>query len=560
MVDVTIETSMHVAMAVGAWTLARTVVPVGGRTLDPGGLGRVAGAAALGVLLAMPQLLPFFEYLGDSRGAVVLEEVQTVDPIAPSDAAILLVDPGAHGSPAAAQGYGPYTGPAGSNVNYNELVGGYVGVAALGLALVGLWTGRRRREVWVLGGGAVLAACIAWQVPGVYDVFAALPKLKSTKLMRFAVVLAFALACLAAFGLEGALARFRPMDRDERSGEARDARTRVALLDTSVVALVLVELLAFGRGYNPTLAPEALAPPTAVTDFLQDRVADQPPFRVLAVDNTTLLPSANLLYGIPMVGGYDSMELATTADLVGLLSNDERGAYFVKEIRQFDRTEALPLARLLGVRYVLSPIELPPPYELRLDGPTRVYEDPGVAPRLTRAERAVLRTDREARLAVLGAPTHDPGTVVLEALPAGVELAPTARAALEAGEAVDVAPLEGELVSYGDLEVVVRVTAGPSALDPGYDPALGASRPDLQGTLPALVRLADAWDAGWVAELDGVPVPVERVDHGLRGVVVPPGEHELVLRYAPRGLRIGLLLGLVGALGLLVLLRPQARA
>ncbi|MDF1799786.1 MAG: YfhO family protein [Planctomycetota bacterium] len=539
-----LQTALHVALAVGAWSLFRMTTTVAGTRLSRAGLGQLALGAGLGVLVAMPQLLPFFEYLGDSRGAVVLEQLQTVDRISPSDAGILMLDPGHHGSPAAAQGYGPYDGPSGQNVNFNELIGGYVGRLALLLALVGVWLGRRRREVWFLAGGAALAAAIAWQVPGIYDAVAAVPKLKSTKLMRFAVVLAFALACLAAFGLQGLAARL--------GGRAR------SLVAPAATLLVALELIAFGRGYNPTIEPAELAPATAVTDLLQERVASEPPFRVLSVDNTALMPSANLFYGVPMLAGYDSMELATTADLVQQLSTDERGAYFIKEIRSFDRQEALPLARLLGVRYLLSPADLPPPFELLLDGPTKVYRDPGAAPRFLAPTSARYLRDPGARLAYLGSAEFDPRVAVLETLPTtggAASLGPALRAALEAGEQVPLAPLQGGLESYGDTEVSLRLAAGPPAV--GAVP--GDTHPDLQGSLPALAILTDAWDAGWTAELDGEPVEVVRVDHGLRGVWVPPGDHELVFRYEPRGLAMGLLLGLLGLVGTLALLLRRPR-
>jgi hypothetical protein len=60
--------------------------------------------------------------------------------------------------------------------------------------------------------------------------------------------------------------------------------------------------------------------------------------------------------------------------------------------------------------------------------------------------------------------------------------------------------------------------------------------------------LADAWEPGWRATLDGRPVALERVDHALRGVHVAPGEHEVRLRYAPRELKAGLGLSLAAVL------------
>ncbi len=48
-----------------------------------------------------------------------------------------------------------------------------------------------------------------------------------------------------------------------------------------------------------------------------------------------------------------------------------------------------------------------------------------------------------------------------------------------------------------------------------------------------LVVLADLWYPGWKAYLDGSAVPVHRVNHALRGVIVPQGKRQLVFRYEP---------------------------
>jgi hypothetical protein len=55
-----------------------------------------------------------------------------------------------------------------------------------------------------------------------------------------------------------------------------------------------------------------------------------------------------------------------------------------------------------------------------------------------------------------------------------------------------------------------------------------------------LVVLADLWDAGWKAYLNGEAVPIVRTNHALRGVVVPPGRATLEFRYEPDSVRRGL--------------------
>ncbi len=61
-----------------------------------------------------------------------------------------------------------------------------------------------------------------------------------------------------------------------------------------------------------------------------------------------------------------------------------------------------------------------------------------------------------------------------------------------------------------------------------------------------LVVLADLWDKGWNAYLDGRRVPILRADHALRGVEVNPGQARLEFRYEPASFAWGLRLAAVG--------------
>jgi hypothetical protein len=68
---------------------------------------------------------------------------------------------------------------------------------------------------------------------------------------------------------------------------------------------------------------------------------------------------------------------------------------------------------------------------------------------------------------------------------------------------------------------------------------------------PAVLVVTRAWDSGWEARLDGVPVALRRCDLALMAVAVPAGEHRLRLSYRPLAWRVG---SLVSGVSLLVLL------
>jgi len=54
-----------------------------------------------------------------------------------------------------------------------------------------------------------------------------------------------------------------------------------------------------------------------------------------------------------------------------------------------------------------------------------------------------------------------------------------------------------------------------------------------------LVVLADLWDTGWHAYLNGRPADILRVNHAIRGVMAPAGDGVLEFRYEPASFRLG---------------------
>jgi hypothetical protein len=78
---------------------------------------------------------------------------------------------------------------------------------------------------------------------------------------------------------------------------------------------------------------------------------------------------------------------------------------------------------------------------------------------------------------------------------------------------------------------------------------------------PSYLFLADTYDPGWSATLDGRPVPIRPADVAFRAVYVPAGRHTVVFTYCPAGFRAGLILSLAGLLPTILLLawpRPVA--
>ena len=134
----------------------------------------------------------------------------------------------------------------------------------------------------------------------------------------------------------------------------------------------------------------------------------------------------------------------------------------------------------------------------------RLYRRTTCLPRATFVHKVEILTDRKARLARLADRQHDPRTtVVLED--------PGAR--LVSGAPTD-PPAQVSITLHSDEVVKVSVHASAD----GY------------------LRLADPYDAGWTAEVDGEQVKVYPADHYLRAVYLDAGQHEVVFRY--NGIRV----------------------
>ena len=66
---------------------------------------------------------------------------------------------------------------------------------------------------------------------------------------------------------------------------------------------------------------------------------------------------------------------------------------------------------------------------------------------------------------------------------------------------------------------------------------------------PGLLVLAQSFDPGWSARVDGAPAPVTRVNDVQMAVPLPAGPHRVTLRHEPRGLRAGIAAASLTVLG-----------
>ncbi len=71
-----------------------------------------------------------------------------------------------------------------------------------------------------------------------------------------------------------------------------------------------------------------------------------------------------------------------------------------------------------------------------------------------------------------------------------------------------------------------------------------------------MLVLADRWDRGWNAYIEGKPTPIRQVNYAVRGVELPAGKSEILFRYEPASMTRGLWLG---GLALVIILVSTSR-
>jgi hypothetical protein len=473
------------------------------------------------------------------------------------------------------------------NMNYPETAFA-VGVPALTLALAATGRGPQRAAAWFFAGAGLLGFLGATATPGILEATALVPGLRAGDLRRLLFLPAMALPVLAAIGADRvargaagrlparfaaaacaasallALAHLMPASSLERAyahlctwrhagapGVSEEtflaavkpdegAVNRSHLLRTFglaaasalaaflactrwrgprgmhiAAAATLLELWLAGRGTivaveaeRLTTPPATLAPALAAT---RAAPGPRPRFQRLAADDTSKVPwllPANLgaYYGLEDLAAYNPLPPARMEELFGAVDPGAvLGGAGVNALRR-PETVGHPLLDELGLVYLLSSVALPAhglvdrtPPGTPLGGP-RLYERTTCLPRAVFSSRVEVIPDKAARLARLADRARDPRVVVLEDPSAPVPAAQPAAA--DAAVAVDYR-------RYADEEVVLGVGA-PHA---GY------------------LRLADPWDAGWTATVDGAPAPLLVADHYVRAVYLEPGPHEVVLRY-----------------------------
>jgi hypothetical protein len=429
-----------------------------------------------------------------------------------------------------------------------EVLNPYLGVFPLLLALIGIW--KCRDNLWVRYSAGLAVAAFLFSLGALsllYGlIYVIVPFLwMAREASRFLYLAHFGLVILAAFGAEELFAKAQAPDfwaGAKRvfgwlviacmlvlavSGIFKSAQMRpmmafsiLMILITYAlfryvaagaqgtlarflaVALILFDLSAFDKVAENKIEAartdadhlERLQSMRGAADFLKSRPG---PFRVEVVADPPLNPGD--AYGLETLNG-GAVTLA--ANYVAL------------------RNHVPTSVNLLNVRYFLRPASATDPAPVYADANWKVYENSQVYPRAWVVHQAMVEPVPEALLARLGTPGAQPDRVALLTAPLPVALEASSNGAAE------VALVESDAGSR--MGVKVRATS------------------------VGLLVLSEMYDPGWVALVNGRSERIYEVDGGLRGIVVPRGESQVILEYAPPSVRVGGMVSAIAFLGTLL--------
>jgi hypothetical protein len=527
------------------------------------------GAVVVAFALSAVNFLPFLNYVDASpRGGEEGRgwEYATSWAMPPSDLSALFV-PELEGASVVDPNTGEPQFPEYRGANPFKLHTEYVGAFVLLLLGLGAWYSRRDRYWWFFLGLSLFTLTIAFggHTP-FYRVYYAL--LPGTRLFR-APSIAFFLVPLSLAAMAGlTLERMaRLLETEGRRGQVDELRHgRIATLAAAGLGVVLLLVAAAtddpGRAAGIArfavflaliagglwlwlahrIASRVLAIALVVLTVTDLWIIGQrflhtvPPPRVWfqaddvihalrsqpGQDRVWVLPvgpqyhgSGNylMLHGLDQAGGEHPNPLQRWYEYVG-----EGEGHYVNWSHFLG--ESPTYRQAANIRWIVSLVGLEGAEQfagVRLvhGGPSAlIYEDPAALPRTYLVGDVRVSDHPDGALAILADPAFDPRReAVVHEMP---RLEP-------GGGAVD-----------GEVRVVTWEAE--------------TIRLAVRSDRPALLVVADNFYPGWRATVNGQQEAILRTNHTFRGVVVPPGEHDVVFEFAPARLFVGFGIYLAGLL------------
>ncbi len=306
----------------------------------------------------------------------------------------------------------------------------------------------------------------------------------------------------------------------------RQSGRRVPVWEVLAVVVLLVDLLAFGKGFNPAVDPALLEYTPPMVDFLRQ---DTGLWRFSTFDPhgaKTFNANVGMFYNFQDARGYDSLFTMQYKRYMSWIEPQNEVLYNrIAPFTQFSSLDS-PLTDLLNVKYVISEVEIPlPKYKLVYHDPAVwIYENLGVMPRAFTLPLTATLMVSDVEAVGEAMQTRDPRMFAI--VESGVQVARSLSSTLMIPQNPQPATAQPQTVGlYDPNQVSVDVTIGQ----------------------PAWLVLTDAYFPGWkafvrpwsMAEDVEEERPIVRVAGNFRGVLLEPGQWTVRFKYTPDSVKIG---------------------
>jgi hypothetical protein len=444
----------------------------------------------------------------------------------------------------------------------NSFADPFVGTVGLSLAVIGVWSGFRRKEVRLMVSVAIAALLYAMAAGNALygPLYALAPLVEKTREPIVAVFLfQFAVACLAVTG-GGILFSAPDSSREGKmirtlvwfggiilavvfvQGSLKPALGATSLVDgdsrpvmTAVIALMLAAvyhawsrntlrrewalalvglLVVIEQGNEVSWSWAQVRDPHRMalvnnlvdTQDLSDWLARQPNPKRLQKDDKDVPFNFGDWYGVDSANFYGASILSETVDLAG---------WWTQRV-----------GRMYGLNYALGRTQPRAGFQEAYTGKTgiRIWYDPDAFPRAWTVHEIVVAPNEGSGIDLVNKGTFDLRTTALT---------------------VGSRPV---LDTCGNTDRVTNINDQTDALQVKVTMAC-----------KGLLVVSDNFFPGWRAAVDAKTVDILKINTAIRGVVVPAGTHTVTMNYRPFSVYFGFLCTLAGLAGAILLQRRHER-
>ena len=303
-------------------------------------------------------------------------------------------------------------------------------------------------------------------------------------------------------------------------------------LKMALITIVLFDLFFLGKPKDNTIESSLYTRPNETVELIK---SDSSPSRIFSLSYITygwfmnipktpfaenfktlqdfMMPDLSMYFHIDTIDEY----AAILAKSYYLLLSPVKEFFRLKQKEPWQINYCKEVLNLLNVKYLISPFSLNDmDFKLIKDGEVKIYENPGVLPRVQLLPKAIILKSDEEVLKAIQEVNFNPRESIL------VTVSEYERAQDDFFEGEESVPLN----AFKGSAKILKYTANGVEIETECNDS-------------SFLVLADNYYPGWKVYVNGIEKNVLRVNYNFRGVILPKGENKVRFSYEPLSFKIG---------------------